>query len=57
MKELKFNGPLISLNYKSVDIKTSMYLLDKRVLCRKLQTTGLIPSIFFKPISKLCIVI
>jgi hypothetical protein len=53
----KYNSPLVSFLSKEVDIKTSKYLLEKRVISKKLQTTGLVPSDYYKPISKLCILI
>ena len=57
IKTRKLNGPLISLNYQTKDLKKSSFMMNNRVVSKKLQTIGLIPSNYYKPISKLCIVI
>jgi hypothetical protein len=58
MKEnIKINGPLVSLKFKKINIEKSRFLWDKRISSSKLQTSGLVPNEYYKPISKLCIVI
>lgn len=56
MSKIKLSGPLISLNFKKIKRK---YIseIDDYVFCEKLQTSKLITSVYYKPISNLCIII
>ena len=52
----KLTTPLISLKVKKINYSGNLRSHNKSVKCRVLQTSSMIPDIYYKPISSLCII-